>query len=333
MTTLILPFSLWQVSDRERSQLRPYLKQLQLPNLKKWFDSSQLHTVNWLDLPCSRYETDLRLNTPQEWACAHSLGWLSPDATDKCSDGLVPFAAHAAYEKGLSAAPNHGWAWLSWCHWQVGTDSVVLLPTEQLQLDALADQKLFDLVAPYFAEEGVVLHQDRPGHWLAHASCFVDMPTASLQRMTNRSIHSWLVGGSLIDNHAKLLRRLQNEVQMLLYNHEINLNRNLTVNSFWLHGTGRLPQGVNAEPVTVWSDLSESAANLDFLKWLHDWEQVEHQFSNLSHLPSQIVLCAEDDLKVYVTGGKQSGFWRKHIPWLQSNSQFNWENMLLIEEQ
>jgi hypothetical protein len=73
---------------------------------------------------------------------------------------------------------------------------------------------------------------------------FDGLPTASLDRVIGRNIDRWLPDTA----PARLLRRLQNEVQMVLHTHALNDEREAarpmpTVNSVWLSGCGRLPDG------------------------------------------------------------------------------------------
>jgi hypothetical protein len=64
----------------------------------------------------------------------------------------------------------------------------------------------------------------------------MDIPTASLDRVISRDVDPWLPSGA----SARLLRRLQNEMQMLFYTHDCNESRNPAINSFWISGTGDL---------------------------------------------------------------------------------------------
>jgi hypothetical protein len=82
---------------------------------------------------------------------------------------------------------------------------------------------------------------------------------------------------------ARLVRRLQNEMQMLLYTHPVNDSRNqqglLPVNSFWLHGSGELPAlpkppvGTSAPQVTI--DLREPALAEDWSSWAQAWQALD----------------------------------------------------------
>jgi hypothetical protein len=102
-----------------------------------------------------------------------------------------------------------------------------------------------------------------------------------------------------------LLRRLQNEMQMLLYTHPVNEGRALTINSFWLHGTGALPT-TPAPAESVWvNTLRTSALQQDFIGWLEAWQQVDVDVmapllsGAAAGAPQRVVLCGEHEFHVY----------------------------------
>jgi hypothetical protein len=82
---------------------------------------------------------------------------------------------------------------------------------------------------------------------------------------------------------AQALRRLQNEMQMLLYTHPINDARAAkglpTINSFWISGTGDLPADFRTAPAqgecTVRHDLRTAALEDDAAGWLAAWQALD----------------------------------------------------------
>jgi hypothetical protein len=115
--------------------------------------------------------------------------------------------------------------------------------------------------------------------WLACGELFADLATASLDRVLGRNLEHWMPRAA----NAAPLRRLQNEMQMLLYTHPLNDARAArgvpVVNSFWLSGTGALPQPqpqVAAEPPPrVVSTLRAAALNEDWAAWARAWQQLD----------------------------------------------------------
>jgi hypothetical protein len=243
------------------------------------------------------------------------LGW--PQA-----DGGLPWAARAAQNS------SDGWAFISLCNWHVSNGQVTLGDPAHLALDADTDAVLFKAMQPFFTEDGIDLFPHQPGQWLARSPLFKELRTASLDRVIGRNIDPWLVGCEMgaerLSPAAQLLRRLQNEMQMLLYTHPVNDNRRLTINSFWVHGTGALPHHVSQASVAsasgpasavaktlsnpapnVVQTLRSSALQQDFIGWLEAWQAVDAEV--IAHLlarvaagePQRLVLCGEHEFQVY----------------------------------
>ena len=121
-------------------------------------------------------------------------------------------------------------------------------------------QALLAAMQPFFEQDGIALEYDAPTLWLARGEVFRDLATASLDRVVGRTIDDWMPRAEA----AKTLRRLQQEMQMLLYTHEVNEARMrgglLPVNSFWVSGTGALPG----------SPLPPAAPGLQITHYLRD---------------------------------------------------------------
>ncbi len=157
-------------------------------------------------------------------------------------DGLVPWAAVDAQRLALPAASEPGWAHLTLCHWTVHSDHVHMADPETLAISAVQSDALMEAMRGYFAEDGITLYSLLPGTWLAHGELFNELPTASLDRVCNARVDTWMPR----EARAKPLRRLQNEMQMLLYTHGVNDERAAqglpAINAFWASGTGTLAQ-------------------------------------------------------------------------------------------
>jgi hypothetical protein len=204
------------------------------------------------------------LSPPHERALARLLGW------QHLPDGLLPWAARCAPEAG-----PHAWAWVSLCHWAMGREQASLTDPQSLQIRPEESDALLQAMKPYFESEGIGLHPARPGHWLGSGEVF-NQPTASLDRVIARNVDPWLPGGP----NARLLRRLQNEMQMLLYTHPVNQARGargqLPINSLWFSGSGRLPSENNRLPsVHVTHQLAAAALSEDPPAYAQAWIQLD----------------------------------------------------------
>ena len=342
--TTLLPFSLWSALGPEAG----VLAQQALPNLRQWLTQSQREAVV-ADAPVEPLLATL--TPPHERALGQLLGWPQVD-------GGLPWAARAAAEQGLAATHAYsgaadraretqtheaspeslsGWAFISLCNWHVSNGQVTLGDPTHLALDADTDAMLFKAMQPFFAEDGIELFPYKSGQWLARSPLFAELRTASLDRVIGRNIDPWLVGcetgAERLSPAAQLVRRLQNEMQMLLYTHPVNDNRRLTINSFWVHGTGVLPDNASrantfasdpaskvATPLAypepnVVQTLRSSALQQDFIGWLEAWQAVDAEVivPLLARVaagePQRLVLCGEHEFQVYDSAAPT--FWQR----------------------
>ena len=208
------------------------------------------------------------LSPPHERVLAAALGL--PTAPD----GLIPWAALAAHQAGMP--PGKAWAFVTPCHWAMGREHATLTDPAGLALTADEAHTLHAAMQPYFGTEGITLHPTTPGRWLAEGEVFRTLPTASLDRVLGRNVDAWLPDKTT----AASLRRLQNEMQMLLYTHPLNdtrsANRQRTVNSFWLSGTSALPATVAApEAPTTPRTLAQAVFTDDWAAYAAAWAALD----------------------------------------------------------
>jgi hypothetical protein len=197
--------------------------------------------------------------TPHERVLSRALGWQVNERTP------APWAARQAALDGVEVG-TAAWGLLTPVHWRVGADAVHLADPRALGLDEASSRALFDAVRPLFDSEGFVLAWGAPLRWYASHADFTSLQAAGLDRVIGRNVDRWLPS----QPQARLVRRLQNEVQMLLHTHPMNQQREatgaLTVNSFWLSGCGvRQPDG--AAIVQVDERLSAPALAEDWPAW------------------------------------------------------------------
>jgi len=224
-------------------------------------------------------------------------------------DGLIPWAARAAHQLGLpGATPGEGWGLLSLCHWQVGIDDVVLGDPADIVIDAAESGALRDAARPFFEEDGIDLHPGRhPGEWLAHGAVFAGLASAAVDRAIGFPVSEW----SPLSDAARPIRRLQNEMQMLLYTHGVNDARTargaLPVNSFWLSGTGVLaapPVPSEAAP-EIDARLRTAALHDDAAAWTAAWQTLDADLlapllaDAAAGAAVQLTLCGERSARRY----------------------------------
>lgn len=219
-------------------------------------------------------ETDF--SPPHERALARHLGLPAQ------ADGTTPWAAwhrqKTASDAGSAgAAGADAWAFITPCQWQVTTQQVTLCDPALLQLDETGSRALLDSIAPWFAEDGIDITYDHPTRWLARGAAFDGLPTASLDRVIDRDVRTWMPEAA----RARVLHRLHSEMQMLLYTHPFNDARAARglppVNSFWVHGAGRLPTTPAAPgPLPdMPMALHNAALHEDWRAWADAWAALD----------------------------------------------------------
>ena len=259
---LIVPFA-GCLSDAGRQALQT----LQLPHLEMLLTRWQAGPPVGTD-ECS-------LNPPHEQALALALGWPAGSAT--LAHDALPWAALAAVRHGLPGAAQAAWGLLSPVQLVPGREQIRLGDPAELQLDEAASRELLEIVRPLFESEGVSLHWLAPLQWLATHDSLAALPCASLDRVIGRHLDPWLPAQPA----ARLLRRLQNEVQMLMYTHPINEQREAAglpvVNSVWLSGCGRLPAGwASVQQMPTLDDrLRRPALTEDWAAWCEAWQALD----------------------------------------------------------
>ncbi len=212
---------------------------------------------------------ELSLSPPHERVLAALRGWPT-------QDGLLPTAAEAARGDGLAPVPGSGWGLLSPSHWHVGTEQVSLTHPAALQLDEATSRQFFEAVRFLFEDDGWRLHWGAPSRWYAEHESLATLPTASLDRVVGRNVDLWLT----MQPEGRRIRRLQAEVQMLLYTHAANEAREarglLPVNSFWLSGTGpAAPAAPEPAGMQVLLSLREPALAEDWTAWAEAWQALD----------------------------------------------------------
>nr|WP_307650323.1 hypothetical protein [Variovorax boronicumulans] len=256
---LLIPFA-----GRGSPACRAALSALKLPNLES--------LLSRLSLADTDTQDESTRSPPHERALAKALGISA-------TDGCIPWAALEARHTGLAASGDtEGWGVVTLCNWQVGIDDVALGDPAAIEIDANESAALLEVARPFFEEDGIALHASpTPGRWLARARIFDGLATASIDRAVGWPISQW----SPLGDSARSLRRLQNEMQMLLYTQRVNDDRAARgvppINSFWLSGTGALKGVVTpAAPAPTVSDaLRVAALRDDGVGWAEAWQALD----------------------------------------------------------
>lgn len=250
------------------------------------------------------------LSPPHERACAQALGLPA-------ADGAIAWAAWERARSG-QAPGDAAWAWISPCHWHVAQDHILMHPVDDLQLTEEAARALLAAVSPYFREDGIALEYLTPTRWSACGEVFRGLACASLDRVCGRRVDDWLPRSAA----ARPLRRLQQEMQMLLYTHPVNETREQAglrpVNSFWVSGAGALVTApALRDPVQVDDRLRPPALAGQASHWADGWRALDTQV-----LPAllesvqrghavALTLCGERHARTWTTPSSSPAWWHR----------------------
>ena len=249
------------------------------PDTDKWVQTVRLPNLNRLlatmVVSHSDVETAESYSPPHERALARLQGLPT-------TDGCIPWAAERAICLGLPNAQSTAWSFITLCHAQVTMNDVQLQNPELLQVTEAESETLLSDMQPYFAEDGLALHAltDLPNTWLVSGEPLRGMHTASLDRVIGKNIDAWQAKGE----HSSKIHRLQNEMQMLLYTHKVNIARDrskqLNINSIWFHGSGENCQTNPNEKnsmlqVLMLRNLANAAFDQDWHAWATAWQELD----------------------------------------------------------
>ncbi len=270
------------------------------------------------------------LSPPHERALARAVGL-------PVTDGQIAWAALQARQQLASATVDTAgtaWAFVTLCHWQVNTHHVAMSHLPLPELSMAESDELMTAMRPYFAEDGITLHADQAGRWLAQGEIFANLATASTERVVGRNLEPWMP----TTQQAAPLRRLQNEMQMLLYTHPVNDSRAQRglppVNSLWFSGTGALPAGYqlpSAQPQPMVIDTLQQAALSDnWQAWSLAWQDID-----ATHIKSLLQLTSTGQpVELTLCGERGSKSWQSYQPtlWQKIVNQFASQPLSILLE-
>ena len=167
---------------------------------------------------------DSALALPHELWLARALGLLH----DK-----QPAFARAAM-RGFQLEPGDGaWFIVNPAHIAISRSHLLMSDLRGLQLSEAHSRALFDTAKPYVDEAGKQLLYGDAATWFLRADEWAALQTASPDSAVGLNLTEWLPQGDKSIEY----RKLQNEIQMLWYEHPANAEREQRglqpVNAFW----------------------------------------------------------------------------------------------------
>jgi hypothetical protein len=188
----------------------------------------------------------------------------------------------------VDAGPELAWALMSPVHLAVGNDGVDVLPPAALNLPESDAARFAAVLHELWPEaEGWQWRLLDATRWaIGHATALDGLEAASIERAAGRPIEPWLP-------QSRVLRRWQNEAQMLLHEHALNAEREArrehAINSVWIGDIGR--SNGQAGGVTVDARLTEPLLNGDLAAWAEAWQRLDA--GPLAQPLTSLTLCGE----------------------------------------
>ena len=234
--------------------------------------------------------------------------WLS-QSLGLSSAGAPAFAAAAM--RGFGLDPGTGsWFIINPAHIEIARSHLMMNDLRQLHLSEEHAKALFATAEPVFNDLGKTLLYGDAHTWFMAAGDWSTLQTSSPDAAVGLNLTDWLpTGPGAVD-----FRKLQNEVQMLWFEHPVNVEREAkglaAVNSFWPWGlshsapaSGRAEQalmaatggpawlaalatctapalpdpfsGKGADSILVRGDLCQPAIGADWSTWLSLMQRFE----------------------------------------------------------
>ena len=174
-------------------------------------------------------------------ALPHEL-WLA--RTLGLSQQHAAFAAAAMRGFGLDPGADPAtWLIVNPAHIEIARSHLALHDLRKLQLQELDARALLDCALPLFAELGHTLLYGDAQTWFLRAAGWDQLETSTPDAVLGMNLGDAMPAGA----EARAFRRLQNEVQMLWFDHPVNTARAqrglAPVNAIWPWGSGGADAG------------------------------------------------------------------------------------------
>jgi len=161
-------------------------------------------------------------------------------------EGALPAGALTALARG--AAGEGFWARADPVHLQLLRDQIVAVPGAALSVSRGEADALIASINRHFAGR-LEVHAAEPLRWWARLAEPLELAAEPPLEHAGRALRPGAPGEALAES-------LTTEIQLLLHTHPVNAAREergeLTINSLWLWGAGRTPEGA----VSSWESVS-----------------------------------------------------------------------------
>ncbi len=170
----------------------------------------------------------------------------------------------SAFESDLD--PHRCIARLELVHIHAARDHLVLTNPSILEITSEESQALYESIKDILAEISSVIYRPKalPGKWFIEADKLRSLSTVHTTQAEGRNIDVWMPTDTDTPGIARQWRKWQNEIQMIWFNHPVNLareaNGQLSINSIWISGIGSL-MDIQPHPILDQAKILHSSDN------------------------------------------------------------------------
>lgn len=259
------------------------------------------------DLPLPALETLLAKGLRTEDESSGIEAWLCRAfGVEKQHDWPVAPITLQTDGDGQLTAGNHYWLRADPVHLRIEHNQIVLADSQIFQITSEETNQFTDLLNRHFAGDSYgltsgnsditkqrpVLLPLAPDRWYLHVAKIPTLKTHALSAVSGRNINSFLPSGG----DGIQWQKYFNEIQMLLYEHPLNLAREargeLAINGIWFWGGGTMPQSINSPYTQVWANavlpqslaLANATSHADLPPTATAWRQSATTGSHLAIL-------------------------------------------------
>jgi len=151
-------------------------------------------------------------------------------------------------------AENQIWLRADPVHLHADRDRVLLFDHSMFDLTQAETDRLINELNTFFVSDALLFTAPTPHRWYLQLPRLPDLTLPPLTELVGRDIHKHMPDG----RDKMTWRQRLNEVQMLLHQSPVNLEREqrgeLSINSVWFWGLGTLPPVPSPRWVEVWSE-------------------------------------------------------------------------------
>ncbi|BBB66682.1 hypothetical protein UNDYM_2429 [Undibacterium sp. YM2] len=223
--------------------------------------------------------------------------WLASQFPPGDKANSPPLAWNRMKACGLTPEAGY-WFLLQPVHIHIARDHLVLTDQRRLHIGEAESRVLFEQAKASCEEIGLQLLFGDAQNWFLRADAWPELQTATVDAACGHNIDIWMPKGEF----ERAWRKLQNEIQMQWFTHDINAQREMrgakVINSVWISGgaqslhpemkqiseatdyaqhLAQSPAGNKHAPALL-GNLSEAAINNDWALWLDNIHVLEKKW-------------------------------------------------------